>query len=143
MAASSGVVKRPADSVPQMPPIPWAAMASERVVDSYPVYVDERRVHHDAGDKADYDGRPRGDEGAGRGDGDERRDRAVAAHPDVDVALIYVAHAHRAEHAGCGRQGGGEGDVRDLRVAAIVEPGLKPYQPTHRIRTPSTASGML
>ena len=28
-------------------------------------------------------------------------------------------------------------------LAAIVEPGLKPYQPIQRIRTPSTASGML
>src|ERR671913_1369740 len=88
--------------------------SAERVVDPDPIYVDEGGVHYDAGDEAYHDRGPRRDESAGRGDSDEGRNGAVAAHSDVHVAPVQVAHAHRAENTGgCGkvRRQGDVGDV--------------------------------
>src|SRR5215217_7295029 len=75
---------------------------------------DEGGVHYYAGDEAYHDRGPRRDEGAGRGDGDEGRYGAVAAHPNVYVAPVQIAHTHRAEYtSGCGKVRR-QGDVGDL-----------------------------
>src|SRR5918998_1291511 len=87
---------------------------AERVVHPDPVDEHERRVHDYARYKADDYGGPGCYEGAGGGDGDECRDGAVAAHADVDVLAVHVAHGHGAEDAGGSREGGGERDVGDL-----------------------------
>src|ERR687898_1920643 len=88
--------------------------SAERVVDPDLIHVDEGGVHYYAGDEAYHDRGPRRDESAGRGDCDEGRYGAVSSHPDVHVAPVQVAHAHRAEDpGGCGkvRRQGDVGDV--------------------------------
>src|SRR5215208_1633723 len=88
---------------------------AERIVDPDLIHVDEGGVHYDAGDEAYHDRDPGRDECAGRGDSDEGRNGAVAAHTDVHVAPVQVAHAHRAEDSGGGGQVRRQGDVGDVR----------------------------
>ena len=86
-SASAAVVKRPQESVPQIPPMPWPAMApigSSTRIRSMATTVQH---HEDAGDQADHACRPVLDVGAGRRDRHEAGDRAVAGEADVDRAL--------------------------------------------------------
>src|SRR5215210_7777586 len=91
-----------------------SSYGAERIVDADLVNVDEGRVHDYAGDEADHDRSPGRDEGAGCGDGDEGGDGAVAAHPDVHIAPVYVAHPHRAEDTRRRSEVRRKGDVCDV-----------------------------
>src|SRR5918994_5478542 len=88
--------------------------SAEWVVDPDLIHVDQGGVHYYAGDAANHDRGPRGDEGAGRGDGDEGSNGAVAAHTYVHVAPVKVAHAHRSEDSGGRGEVRRQGDVGDV-----------------------------
>ena len=93
-----------------------AGDGADRVVDAELVHRDDRRDHEDARDQADHAGRPLVHVRAGRRDGDETGDRAVARETDVDRAAEQVAGDDRAEHAGRRGEVRGHGDIGEARA---------------------------
>src|SRR5919199_61587 len=61
---------------------------AQGIVRPNPIHEEQDGVHDHTGHEAYDDGGPGVHEGAGGGDGDERRYRAVAHHPDVEVAPV-------------------------------------------------------
>ena len=69
------------------------------------------RVEHARPDDPDEEGHPGVDDGAGRGDRDEARERAVEPHRDVPVPLDRVPEEDRGHGGGRRREGGVHRDL--------------------------------
>src|SRR5215211_4318611 len=113
MAARSGVVKRPQESVPQTPPMPWAAMApsgsstpmrSTKTSVAYIMVPAMKPMTMEA-------------HGATKAHGAVMATRAAMAPlPPIPTSTcrLQVAHAHRSEDPGGRGEVRRKGDVRDV-----------------------------
>lgn len=98
----------------------------------------------DSGHNSDDRGGAEADKGAGRGDRHQARQASVDRHPQIGLAGIKPD----GECSGDESRGRRDGRVPATSViaagsAAIVLPGLNPYQPSHRIMQPRKAEVML
>ncbi len=75
------------------------------------------QADQDAGDEADDARAHRADEAAGRGDRDQARQQAVAAHRGIGLALQHPHVEDGAEGSGAARQHGVHRDRADAQVA--------------------------
>ena len=77
------------------------------------------------------------------GDGHQAGQRGIQAHRNIGLAVLDPGNDHAHDRGHRGRDRGGEEDRSQARAPEVAAAPLKPYQPSHRINTPSAADGQV
>ena len=115
---------------------------ADRIVDPQPLEQFDAQHDDDAGDAAEQDGAGRADPVAGAGDGDQAGEEAVDGEAQRPISCWECRRTNIAVRPAAQAASVVLAATRPMpwqSIADSVLPGLKPYQPNHRIRPPAAA----